>query len=65
MRLSISIGLMLGALAFVTAQDMPQDVTPDVEKPIFICSLPRCPQCPSTQRRTAPGVGFALEIGHG
>ncbi|KAH8908548.1 hypothetical protein BR93DRAFT_966607 [Coniochaeta sp. PMI_546] len=65
MRLSISIGLMLGALAFVGAQDTPQDVAPDVEKPIFICPLPRCRQCPSTQRRTAPGVGFALEIGYG
>ena len=65
MRLSIAIGLMLGALAFVTAQDTPQDVAPDVEKPIFICPLPRCRQCPSTQRRTALGVGFALEIGMG
>lgn len=59
----LAILFVFGILA--TAQNEHQDVDPEVREPIFICPLPRCGKCPSKQRRTAPGVGFALEIGHG
>lgn len=30
-----------------------------------ICPLPPCTSCPTDEQLRAPGIGFALEIGHG
>jgi hypothetical protein len=50
---------------YVASQSEVHDELQGFEKPLFICPLPRCARCPSEKRRTSPGVGIALEIGHG
>ncbi len=64
MLLLVCVATLFGFVVLGTAQTEPQDVTEQGERAIFICPLPKC-KCPSKQRAAAPGIGFALELGHG
>ncbi|PIA94311.1 hypothetical protein CB0940_08235 [Cercospora beticola] len=58
--------LILAVLAIVsTARSDKKSLQPPQQDYYRICPLPRCERCPTIEELQAPGIGFALEMGHG